>query len=162
MPFIHSCCRKIFPILIFLIGMVFFSCSSDKQAPVPSYIQVPAFSFQGDAPDSTGFPTQRISDVWIYVNNQFIGSYAIPTGKIPVLAEGNARISLQAGVFTDGIRKSRVYYPFYQSFEKDTILEKENTLVLNPYFRFLPEWKGKSLKRPFTFFQDFETHIMHH
>ena len=143
-------------ILIFLFSLCLVSCSQDKLSPVPSYIQVDSFSFQGNGPDSTGYPSQRISDVWVYVNNQIIGSYAIPTGKIPVLADGKARISLQAGIYTDGIRKSRVYYPFYRSFEKDTLLKKEETLHLNPRFAFLQGWKGKSLKKPFTFYQDFE------
>lgn len=142
--------------LILLGCWVMSSCQQDRLAPVPAYIQVDSFSFQGNGPDSTGYPTQRISDVWIYVNNQIIGSYAIPTGKIPVLADGKARISLQAGIYTDGIRKSRVYYPFYRSFEKDTLLEKEKTMKLRPHFAFLPVWKGKSLRKPFSFYQDFE------
>lgn len=149
-------CRMRFPILILLTAFLAGSCKKDKEAPVPSYIQINEYSFQGDGPDSTGFPTERISDVWIYVNNQVIGTYSIPTGKIPVLTKGKASISVQAGIFTDGIRKSRVYYPFYQSFEKDTVLEAEKTMILKPHFNFLNSWKGKSLKKPFTFYQDFE------
>jgi len=142
--------------LFLLLIILLASCSEDKLSPVPSFIQVDTFSFQGAGPDSTGYPTQRISDVWIYVNNQIIGSYTIPTGRIPVLADGKSKISIQAGVYTDGIRKSRVYYPFYSSFEKDTIMQKEKTMLLKPHFTFLPQWKGKSLKKPFTFYQDFE------
>jgi hypothetical protein len=124
---------------------------------VPSYIQITEFSFQKDTSNAaTGSYSNRISDVWIYVNNQFIGAYSIPTQKIPVLAEGGAKISVQAGVFTDGIRKSRVSYPFYKSFDLDTILVKGQTMVLKPEFEFLPEWKGKKLIKPFSFYQDFE------
>lgn len=148
-------CRNSSIVMIFL-ALILAACTEDKLSPVPSYISVDSFSFQDNGPDSTGYPTQRISDVWIFVNNQVIGSYAIPTGRIPVLADGNARISLQAGIFTDGIRKSRVYYPFYQAWDCDTILTKEATLHLKPHFRFFPNWKGKSLKKPFTFYQDFE------
>jgi|GEM_PF-1100300 len=143
-------------LFLILLSALISGCEKDRQAPVPSYIQVDSFSFQGAGPDSTGYPTQRISDVWVYVNNQIIGVYAFPTGRIPVLADGNARISLQAGVFTDGIRKSRVYYPFYQAWELDTIMEKEKTMKLRPHFNFQSRWKGISLKKPFTFYQDFE------
>lgn len=142
--------------MILFSGFFFAACQKDRQAPVPSYIQIEGYQFQNEGPDSTGYPTNRISDVWIYVNNQVIGTYSIPSGKIPVLATGRARISIQAGIFTDGIRKSRVYYPFYQSFEKDTVLEAEKTMLLQPRFSFLKQWKGKSLKKPFTFYQDFE------
>ncbi len=148
------CCQQ----AVFLIGVMVFllSCANDRIAPVPSYIQVDTILFQGNAPDSTGYPTHRISDVWIFANNQFIGTYAIPTGRIPVLAEGNARISVLAGIYTDGIRKSRVYYPFYQSFNVDTALSPKQTVLLRPHFYFQKEWKEKSLKKPFTFYQDFE------
>lgn len=142
--------------ILIVIAGICPACSGDKLAPVPSYIQVDDFRFQQAFPDSTGYPTQRISDVWIYVNNQYLGTYAIPTGRIPVLASGNARISIQAGIFTDGIRKSRVYYPFYREWILDTMLVKEQTIRLNPHFAFLSRWKGKSLKKPFTFYQDFE------
>lgn len=151
-----SLCRRANHLLILLCMAAIFSCQEDQLAPVPAYIQINDFFFQGNGPDSTGYPTQKISDVWIFVNNQIIGTYAIPTNKIPVLAEGQVRISVQAGVYTDGIRKNRVYYPFYKSYEKDTILEKGKTMVLKPQFFLLREWKGKSLKIPFTFYQDFE------
>ena len=143
-------------ILIPACMALFFSCEEDRQAPVPAYLQINEFQFQGEEPDSTGYPTQRISDVWIFVNNQIIGTYSIPTGKIPVIAEGKARVSIQAGIFTDGMRKNRVYYPFYKAYEQDVVLEKGKTKILTPHFFFLPAWKSKSLKIPFTFYEDFE------
>jgi hypothetical protein len=138
----------------FLIFPLFFeSCDYfHPKETVPSYIQVDTFSFQNAGPDSTGYPTQRITDVWLFVNNQTLGVYTLPTQKIPVIAEGKATISIQAGVFTDGIRKNRVYYPFYRSFETSTILEKEKTVKVTPHFSY-----SDRMKKPFTFYQDFES-----
>jgi hypothetical protein len=134
--------------------MVFaFSCSYfNPDVEIPSYIQVDTFSFQSAGPDSTGYPTQKISEVWLYANNQVIGVYELPTGKIPVLASGKTNISIQAGVFTDGVRKNRIYYPFYRSYETEVILEKEKTTKILPHFSYSPQ-----KKKPFNYFQDFES-----
>jgi hypothetical protein len=124
------------------------------EAAVPSYIRIDSVFFQENGPDSTGYPSHRISDLWIYANNQIVGIFEWPTAKIPVLAEGNTRISIQAGVFTDGTRKSRVYYPFYRAFNTEVVLIKNQVSVLKPSFRYTPE-----KKKPFSFYQDFEASL---
>jgi hypothetical protein len=140
-------------ILILAMVLFGFSCSYFKpEVEIPSYIQVDTFSFQSSGPDSTGFPTQKISEVWLYANNQVLGVYALPTGKIPVLASGKTSISIQAGVYTDGVRRNRIYYPFYRSFETDVVLEKEKTAKILPHFSY-----SAQKKKPFNYYQDFES-----
>lgn len=121
----------------------------DPPVKVPSYIQVDSFSFS--TADSTGFNTHRITDVWIYVNNQIKGTYAVPTGIIPVLAEGDADIFIQPGVFADGVQANRVYYPFYSGWNTRQVLEKGKVLTLKPGFTY-----GTGLRKPFLWYQDFE------
>jgi hypothetical protein len=119
----------------------------------PSYIQLDSFSFQGNGPDSTGYPTHKITEAWIYVNNQFIGTYSFPTQKIPVLAKGSATLSVHPGVFTDGVRKNRVSYPFYEPYETKIQLEEGKVTSSKPYFKYKPFIK----KSTFAYYQDFET-----
>jgi len=139
--------------LILAVVVFAFSCTYfNPDVEIPAYIQVDTFSFQSAGPDSTGYPTQKISEVWLYANNLVLGVYELPTGKIPVLANGKTNISIQAGVYTDGIRKNRVYYPFYQSYETDVVLEKEKTIKIRPHFSYTPQ-----KKKPFNYFQDFES-----
>jgi hypothetical protein len=121
----------------------------DPEVKTASFIQVDTFSFA--TADSTGFNTQRIQDVWMYVNNQFVGTYALPTGNIPVLVKGRAKITLQAGVFSDGIKANRVYYPFYKGY--DTLIDLEEGKIYKPKPRFT---YGNNLKKPFIYYQDFE------
>lgn len=121
----------------------------DPPVKVPAYIQVDSFSFS--TADSTGFNTQRITDVWLYVNNQIKGIYAVPTGIIPVLAEGESEIFLQPGVFADGIKANRVYYPFYSGWNTRQVLKKGKVVKLNPSFTY-----ASGLKKPFLWYQDFE------
>ena len=151
----HTSWLRLFVTQIPALGLVFFvfSCSYFKpEVEIPSYIQVDTFSFQSAGSDSTGYPTQKISEVWIYANNLVMGVYELPTGKIPVLASGKTKISIQAGVYTDGVRKNRVYYPFYRSFETEVVLEKEKTTKIHPHFSYTPQ-----KKKPFNYYQDFES-----
>jgi hypothetical protein len=131
--------------------MVFFGrCQYvDPPEKVPSFIQVDSFSFVTE--DSTGYNTQKIKDVWIYVNNQIVGIYSVPTGKIPVLAEGETNVTIQAGVYADGIKGNRVYYPFYQAFATKVNFEKAKVSKVKPLFRY-----ANGLKKPFIYYQDFE------
>jgi hypothetical protein len=94
-------------ILILAMVVFAFSCTYfNPDVEIPAYIQVDTFSFQSAGPDSTGYPTQTISEVWLYANNLVLGVYELPTGKIPVVADGKTNISIQAGVYTDGVRKT--------------------------------------------------------
>ncbi|HPI10997.1 MAG TPA: hypothetical protein PLK63_08150 [Catalimonadaceae bacterium] len=140
-------------VVILVVFGLAYSCSYfDPEVEIPSYIQIDTFSFQSPGPDSTGFPTQKISEVWLYANNQVLGVYELPTGKIPVLASGKTNITVQAGVYTDGVRKNRVYYPFYRAFETEVVLEKEKTTQILPHFSYTAQ-----KKKPFNYFQDFES-----
>lgn len=139
--------------MILVMAIFSFSCSYfNPEVEIPSYIQVDTFSFQSAGPDSTGYPTQKISEVWLYANNQVLGVYELPTGKIPVLASGKTKISIQAGVYTDGVLKNRIYYPFYRSYETEVVLEKEKTTKILPRFSYTAQ-----KKKPFNYYQDFES-----
>ena len=138
-----------FPILVFLFGLN--ACNTiDPPLNIPAYIQVDSFSFS--TADSTGFNTQKISDVWIFVNGQQIGTYSVPTKPIPVLAEGNATVSILAGVYADGVLSNRIYYPFYGEYKQTMVFGKGKVTKVIPRFAF-----ESSLKIPFTYYQDFET-----
>lgn len=119
---------------------------------VPSYIRIDTFSFQNTGPDDTGYPTQRITEVWVYSKNNLVGIFTLPTGRIPILSEGPTDLQIQAGVFTDGIRKSRVSYRFYEQYTERADLRKGQEIVLRPHFRY-PD----RLKKPFAWYQDFES-----
>lgn len=129
----------------------FSGCSIyDPEERVPAYIQVDSASFITNS--GTGFNTSNITEVWLFVNNQSVGIYSIPTGKIPVLAEGNATISVSPGVFTDGVTANKVLYPFYSQYSIQTKLEKSKLTKIKPTFGY-----GSDVYIPFKFYQDFET-----
>lgn len=68
--------------LLFSI-LVFGGCSlTDNDQPIPSYLvinEIDVFTTQNQ-----GAPTHKISDVWVYADNQLLGVFEVPT-KIPFL-----------------------------------------------------------------------------
>jgi hypothetical protein len=137
--------------LFFLVGLT--ACELYRPAEVvPSYIRIDTFSFQDTVPDDTGYPTQRITEVWVYARNNLVGIFTLPTGRIPILSEGPTDLQIQAGVFTDGVRKSRVSYRFYEQYTEKAVLKKGQETLIRPRFRY-PD----RLKKPFAWYQDFES-----
>lgn len=129
----------------------FSGCSIyDPEVKIPAYVQVDSVSFSSDLA-TKGFNSQSITEVWIFVNNQTVGIYSIPTGKIPVLAEGNADISVGAGVIADGINGNKVLYPFFKQYVTQLVLEKEKVHKISPDFSY-----QDTLKIPFIYYRDFE------
>ena len=71
--------------LLFSI-LIISGCSlTDSDQPIPSYLiinDVDVFTKQNE-----GAPTHKISDVWVYADNQLVGVFEVPT-KIPLLVNG--------------------------------------------------------------------------
>lgn len=59
-----------------------------------------------------GSTSHKITDVWIYVNDELQGVYELPV-TIPILATGNTKITFSPGILANGISTTRVQYPFY-------------------------------------------------
>ncbi|NTV84545.1 MAG: hypothetical protein HGA23_09650, partial [Bacteroidales bacterium] len=53
---------------------------------VPSYLKIDSIGFVTDN-DLQGTNSQKITDVWVYVDDDLIGGFEMPA-TIPVLAEG--------------------------------------------------------------------------
>lgn len=110
--------NKIFLFVLFF----FFSLTSceiiNPGEDVPSYIRVENISLVTDSL-TQGSASNKITDAWLYVDNQLLGAYEMPV-TIPVLEEGIHTIAIRGGVIVNGISATRVYYPFY-GFYNDTV-----------------------------------------
>ncbi len=106
-------------ILIATILCGLASCSTfDYKAERPSYIEINAITHTTDS--LHGSPHHNIKDVWIYIDDNAIGTYELPA-KFPVLYDGNHEIKIRAGIKTDGfstIRNEYQFYDFYTTTEK--------------------------------------------
>ncbi len=98
-------------ILLSVLILNFFCSCDGKEEPIPSYIHIPAGTIISDYP-SEGSNSSKITDVWLFVENNQLGVFELPV-TIPILMEGDVKLSFQAGIFADGISSSRDRYPFY-------------------------------------------------
>ncbi len=69
---------------------------------------------------SQGTTSQKITDVWVYVNDEIQGVYQLPV-TLPVRATGTTKLTLSPGILANGISTTRVQYPFYT----DTIMYRD-------------------------------------
>ncbi|MEJ2593938.1 MAG: hypothetical protein P8100_02135 [bacterium] len=79
---------------------------------VPAYLKIDTVSINTYYPDQ-GTRSHKITDVWIYVNDNIVGAYELPA-NFPVLAEGLNKLEIRPGIKLNGISSTRVPYPFYE------------------------------------------------
>jgi hypothetical protein len=93
--------------------IVLSSCEKfDGDQTIPAYLKVDAVDFNTDY-STQGTEKQKITDVWIYVNDQVIGGFEMPT-QFPVLNEGPCKIEIRPGIILNGISSTRADYPYFQ------------------------------------------------
>ncbi len=108
---------KKFYTLLLAVGVVLCFSTCDLVNPeesIPAYIYVPDFQLTTTAGQGTN--SNKITDVWLSVNGNFLGVYTLPA-LIPILAEGEQTIILEAGIKDNGINATPEIYPFYKPFE---------------------------------------------
>lgn len=104
--------RKIY---FFYFAFIFLSACAkwDKPEQIPSYLKIDRIDLS--VTSTQGTASHGIVDAWVYVNDQPVGVYNLPA-VIPVLAEGNPKITIAPGIKNDGISNHRAKYPLMQDF----------------------------------------------
>ena len=111
--------------LLLLLAM---ACSVEKST-IPSYIYVKEFKLNTNLLKQ-GDTSEDIVDVWLFQNNEFKGSFGLPT-YIPITEKDKHNIKLRTGVKRSGQDDQRLLYPFFTDY--DTILPLNDAICdLNP------------------------------
>lgn len=125
------------------------SCSLfDKEEQIPSYIYVDSVGINPNYVDF-GSNSHNITDVWVYLNDELLGCYELPA-RIPILAEGNNKLTFYAGVKINGMSALRATYPFYATKDYNIYLRNDSALTIKPMFDFVPSCE-------LAFNEDFES-----
>jgi len=111
-----------------LIAVIFLG-SCTKGDKVPSYLIVPSVDLSTSG--LQGSNTKKITDTWVYVNDEFMGSWELPA-RIPVLKEGSVNVRVDAGVKRNGFYDERIRYPFYTPWTGTAELVRTNTATIAP------------------------------
>ena len=117
--------------ILFLFSFL-FSCDKNTDIQeIPSYINVSKVNLLTSSVQ--GSNTHKITDIWVYVNDQFRGTFEIPA-TIPLLHKDSNNIRLFAGIKDNGISSTRVRYHFYKSSEYNIYLVEDSVINIEPTF----------------------------
>lgn len=129
--------------LVLLLAM---ACSVEKST-IPSYIYVKEFKLNTNLL-TQGDTTEDIIDVWLFQNNEFKGSFGLPT-YIPITEKDKHNIKLRTGVKRSGQDDQRLLYPFFTDYDTILPLNDLGSDTISPKVTYLPNCK-------FPLLQDFD------
>ena len=139
--------RKIIAIItLSVLGLVFISCNPKMEVPAYIYIDDVQFRVQDD---EQGTSSSKIPSVFIIVDGKDIGCYQLPA-LIPVIANGQTKIQVQAGIKLNGMTAQQVGNPFYTTYEEMVMLARNEIDTLHPTFSYASNTK-------FHWIEDFES-----
>jgi hypothetical protein len=124
-------------LLVFLIlSLIATSCDKlYKDEGVPGYIRINSIPLSTKDDFSEGSSSSRIVDAWIYVDDNLQGVYQLPC-HFPILKLGNKKVVVRAGILMNGIRKTRIDYPFYASYDTIVSIEEAKTVEITPRVKY--------------------------
>lgn len=145
----NGLCR--FSFVFILIASFSFNSCKDKSAEVPSYLYIDNFELTSNY-SLHGFPSQNITDVWVYVNGRFYGIYELPV-RVPVIAKGKSTVSLLPGIKENGAVQSRFTYRMLTGYEVEMELTPNEMDTIKPKTTYRSNAK-------FVWIEDYETGVI--
>lgn len=98
----------------------------DPSEEIPSYLSIDTMIYANCA-------TSGFSCIYVYVNGRFEGVFEIPR-QIPILASGEAKITLRPGIDMNGATLDRDYYRICGLYEETVTLTKGEITPITPTF----------------------------
>ncbi|MFN8164876.1 MAG: hypothetical protein U0X76_01555 [Bacteroidia bacterium] len=117
--------------LMIIPVMMLNSCSLFEPAsPEAGFLKIDSIQLSSD-PATQGGSSYKITDAWVFVDQQYIGTFPLPA-KVPVIAGSSHEIIVNAGVIENGISATRVAYPKFQAYTTNVTTEPGVTTPLSP------------------------------
>ena len=118
-------------IYIFAITLLsFVACDViNPDEPIPAYIHIKKFNVTSSA--SQGAPDSKVTDAYLYINNEFIGAYELPK-TIPVIASGPTIIDIDPGIKENGIAATPDIYKFFTRYSGNLELQPGEVDTITP------------------------------
>ncbi len=108
-----------FSFLILFLLSCFSSCSVFEPAsPSAAFVTIDSISLSTQYA-TEGSSSNAITDAWIILEDGYLGTFPLPA-HIPIIKQGNQKITIRGGIIENAIAGLRSAYPKYTSF--DTIL----------------------------------------
>ncbi len=130
------------------ICMSFIGCDIiNPSEPLPTRIELQPFDFQIEP--GQGSAQNKITEVWVYYNNNtFLGAFTPPVA-VNFLDEGLTHFRFLPGIRNNGILDDAIAYPMFEEYTTDLNASPGSVFTVNPVTRYKPEVV-------FSFLCDFE------
>ncbi|HZV44295.1 MAG TPA: hypothetical protein VFF90_07445 [Saprospiraceae bacterium] len=104
--------------ILVLVFIAFLSACDiiNPAEPVPTTIHLSPFDFQVD--QGQGSSKNRITEVWVFANDNNIGTFAPPV-DIHYLEEGPTTLSFRPGIRNNGLANDAIIYPLFEGYTID-------------------------------------------
>ena len=143
--------------LVLILSLGFTSCRKfEGSQTVPSYIHIESIEVDTLTDYFVyGANTHKITDAWVYVDDNLIGTYELPA-TFPVLKKGPHKVVIRGGIKVDGRSPARDMYPFYMPcVYQDLNLVEDSIVNLSPSLSYYPIGDGVNV----AWMEDFENSI---
>jgi len=114
--------------LLFTVPLILFACKKDDLTP--SWLVINEFDFTTNE-SIQGPNSEGITDAWVYMDNEALGVFSLPA-RIPILAEGKHDFTIYAGMKINGISATRTRYPFYERYDGEINLVRDEEIEISP------------------------------
>ena len=120
--------RKQFGYFCALCLLLITVSSCEKYAgdqTIPAYLSIDSIYITTNF-NSEGTASQRITDAWVYVDDDFLGAFELPA-LLPVLKSGKHQVKIYPGIKKNGIATTRTVYEFYNPVLREVIFAQDST-----------------------------------
>ena len=120
--------RNFFRYLIFLLFLLLTASSCEKfsgDQTIPAYYSIDSIYLTTNY-YMQGSTSQRITDAWVTVDNDFIGAFELPA-KFPVLKTGKHKVRIWPGIKKNGIAATRISYEYYSPIDTEVNFALDST-----------------------------------
>jgi hypothetical protein len=125
-------------IIAVLKACMFSSCNIiNPDEPIPSYLRIDSIE-KFTNPFTQGSASAKISDAWIFINDQAIGAFELPC-LVPILDQGNTNVVIRAGIRINGIAALRFPFPFYDFYSEQVQLTPDSITNITPKVTYFPD-----------------------
>jgi hypothetical protein len=122
--------RTLLTVTVLFFTLLFSSSCElfDREEPIPSYIHIEKIDLSTSPLQGTA--SHNITDVWVICGSEFIGAFELPA-TIPILAQGEQTLTLQAGIKLNGIASTRSINPFFAKVEMQVTLVPDSIINIS-------------------------------
>ena len=114
--------------LVFLFGAT--SCELiNPDEPVPTTFHLNPFVFNVES--GQGSANNKISEVWAYANDNYIGTFTPPV-DIRYLEEGPTKLTFRPGIRNNGLENDAIIYPLFNGYTTNIVATPGSEHVVNP------------------------------